>query len=296
MDCSFDLKFNGKWADQHAVEFYDVSHAMAGFERVVSLTTHLLINGKVITQSPSAKGFKLVALPPEEGSWKLTVGLVGAMGPTIMAFGTAAPDTAFGWLTKSAVEYVVQETLGFTPNFDETLGAQIKKYRSSQQGRPICDDLSVERFDSLVEKTESGVKAIHRPIVYSGSAEVASFGYRVGPDEGQMNVYADANTFEYIDKTITSDDFSEYCGIVSSYNANTFRGRLYISEEKRTVPFELGDTVRNTSVVNAITASLSANATQALAGGSGSTREVCFTAYRNETKTGRLKSLLVVEV
>lgn len=296
MDCSFDLKFNGKWADQHAVEFYDVSQAMAGFERVVSLTTHLLINGKVITQSPSAKGFKLVAFPPEEGSWKLTVGLVGAMGPTIMAFGTAAPDTAFGWLTKSAVEYVVQETLGFTPNFDETLGAQIKKYRSSQQGRPICDDLSVERFDSLVEKTESGVKAIHRPIVYSGSAEVASFGYRVGADEGQMNVYADANTFEYIDQTITSDDFSEYCGIVSSYNANTFRGRLYIPEEKRTVPFELGDTVRNASVVNAITASLSTNATQALAGGSGSTKEVCFTAYRNETKIGRLKSLLVVEV
>lgn len=294
MDCQLDLKFTGSWADQNAIDFYDVSHAMQGFERVVSLTTHLLINGEVLTQSPSAKGFRLVALPPEEGSWKLTIALTGMMGSSIHAFGTAAPDTAFGWLAKSAVEYVIQETLGFTPNYDETLGAQINRYKNSSRGRSISPDLSIERFDSLIEKTESGVKAIHRPIVYSNSASVAGFDYRVGARDGSLAVHADANTFEYVDRTITSDDFDKFCGLVSSYNANTFKGRLYLPNEKRTVPFELGDQMRNARTINQITSSLAQNATRSVNRKTLGNEDICFEALRNETSSGRLKSLFVV--
>lgn len=294
LDLKLDLRYSGSWADQNGIDFYDISQALQGFERVVSLTTHLLINGKVITQSPSAKGFRLVALPPEEGSWKLTVALTGAMGSSIMAFGTAAPDTAFGWLAKSAVEYVIQETLGFKPNFEETLGTQIENYRASPEGRRIDKDLSVDRFDSLLEKTESGVKAIHRPIVQSQSANVAGFGYRVGPRQGNLEVYADASTFEYVDRTITSDDFSDFCGVVSSYNSNTFKGRLYLPEAKRTIPFELGDQMRNPAIIDKITSSLAQNATRVLMGHNSSGRDICLEALRNETNSGRLKSLLIV--
>lgn len=294
MDCELELSFSGRWADSNAIEFYDVSQAMQGFERVISLTTHLLINGNVITQSPSAKGFRLVALPPEEGSWKLTVALTGMLGSSIVAFGTAPPDTAFGWLAKSAVEYVIQETLGFTPNFDETLGKQIEKYRSAQRGREIHKDLSIERFDSLLEKTESGVKAIHRPIVYSQSAAVAGFGYRVGRRSGHLDAYADSSTFEYVDRTITSEDFAEFCGVISSYNSNTFKGRLYLPEENRTIPFELGDRMRNPAVINSITDSLARNATRLLQPKANNVRDICLEALRNETPTGRLKSLLAV--
>jgi len=291
----FDLRYTGNWTASNVIEFYDVAQALIGFERIISLTTHLLLNGEVLTQSPSARGFRLVALPAQEGSWKWTVGLALGIGQTLHAFGTAPPDTAFGWLTKSAVEYVIQETLGFTPNFDETLGAQIERYRGSAPARQIPKDLSIERFDSLIEKTESGVKALHRPIVKSASASAAQFGYRSAGTSVNLDVYANAETFEFIDETVTSEDFSKYCGVVSSYNANTFRGRLFIGDEQRTIPFELAENVRSPKTIQKITASLSDNA-NSRARNVSSNMLVCFEALRNETKSGRLKGLFVTSL
>ncbi|WP_417256920.1 hypothetical protein [Celeribacter halophilus] len=293
MECFFDLRYTGAWASDNAIQFYDVAQALIGFERVISLTTHLLLNGEVKTQSPATSGFNLVALPAEEGSWKWTVGLALGAGQLMHAFGTAPPDTAFGWLTKSAVEYVVQETLGFTPNFEETLGAQIERYRDSSPRHRIDDSLSIDRFDSLIEKTESGVKALHRPIVKSNSAETGQIEWRTPLRKEKLDVFVNAKTFEYIDQTITTEDFSEFCGHVSSYNANTFKGRIYLPDQHRTVPFELAESMRSLATVRLITQSLSTNAT-AQAGGTISKAPVCMKALRNEATTGRLKSIYVV--
>ncbi len=69
MDSYFELSFNGNWANNNQIQFYDVAQALVGFERTLSLTTHFLLSGDVITQSPSSKSFSLIALPAEEGSW-----------------------------------------------------------------------------------------------------------------------------------------------------------------------------------------------------------------------------------
>ncbi|QPZ92371.1 DUF7946 domain-containing protein [Thioclava electrotropha] len=295
MECYFDLRYEGRWADRNGIEFYDVAQALIGFERVIGLTTHLLLNGKVLVQSPSKHGFSLVALPADEGSWKWTVGLALGFGQVVHAFGTAPPDTAFGWLTKSAVEYVIQETLGFSPNFDETLGKQIERYKQGSHRVPVSRDLSIERFDSLLEKTESGVKALHRPIIQSGSAERANFDFRSAAQEANLDVYVDADTFDYVDRVITSEDFSDFRGVISSYNSNTYKGRLYVEDEKRTIPFELAENMRSLDVISAITRSLSRNA-QARAGSRRNNQEICLQGLRNETPTGRLKSIYVIEL
>jgi hypothetical protein len=65
------LSFNGGAADKNEINFYDVSQALIGFERSLALTTHLVLNGEIITQAPALKGAEILAIPPTEGSWKL---------------------------------------------------------------------------------------------------------------------------------------------------------------------------------------------------------------------------------
>lgn len=299
ISCEFSLRYTGGLAtSSNVAQFYDVSQAMVGFERTISLTTHLLLNGQVITQSPSAKGFALYALPAEEGSFlqKVILTLGGGTIGLIGAAGVAPPDSAFGWLAKSAVEYVIEETLGFEPNFEESLDDQIKRYRQREIGPPISDELSQERFDSLIEKVESGITSIHRPIVKSKSAEVAQIEYRVAGRQGRMDGYFSKETFDYVSRTVTSEDFSEYEGNISSYNTNTFKGRIFLPEQIRTVPFELSEGVRTLKTINLITGSLRRNGQNRAAGRLRSMPDILFEGLRNESVAGRLKSIWVTSV
>ena len=77
----FSFSFEGGAADDHILDLYDVSQALLGFQRSLALTTHLLLNGQIITQTPFLKGAKIYALPPEPGSWQLKALIVlGATG------------------------------------------------------------------------------------------------------------------------------------------------------------------------------------------------------------------------
>lgn len=294
MICTLELSYHGGLAENHQLQFYDAAQALWGFERTITLTTHLLLNGKVITQSPSARGFHVLATPPEAGSWKMNA--VIGLGTTIGAFGLAPPDTQFGWLAKSAVEYVIQEALGFTPDFDKTLGSQIRSYRGSTDLRSLPEDLSQTRFDSVIEKCEGGLRAMHRPIVYSGSAEIAQIGYQIGGSYGRLGGYFDSATNDYISQTVTSEDIEEFCGSISSYNINTFRGRIYFPDQKRTVPFELSPEAQSIRSISRITESLRSNAIAERPRGSNGAPDICLMGFRNETSTGRLKKIYVTTI
>lgn len=297
-DAEFTLKFQGALAGaNNTIQLYDFAQALVGFERTIALTTHLLLNGEVRTQSPSTKGFHLVAVPFEQGSFasKTLLYVGGGALSVVTAAGVAAPDTAFGWLARSAIEYVIEETLGFEPNFDEGLGDQIESYRQQQQGAEISRDLTQGRFDSLIEKVEPGLKAIHRPIVKSASAETAQIEYSVAGSPGILDGYFSQQTFDYVDRTITSEDFSDFEGNISSYNTNTFKGRIFVPDEKRTIPFELSDTIQTLATVNLITNSLRSNGQRRAGRMLSNEPDIAFEALRNESVNGRLKSLLVTE-
>ena len=290
----FELSYTGNMTDSHKIDFYDVTQALWGFERTISLTTNLLINGKVATQSPQVKGFKLFAEVPEAGSWKFKTVMV--VGTSIGALGMAPSDTAFGWLTKSAIDYVVSESLGFNPNFEDSLGVQIKEFRKGQTDVQIHNELTQERFDSLLEKTESGLRALHRPIVFSNSAEVAQISCKIGSSTKPLENYFSEDTYEYVSKTIRSEDFSKFSGLISSYNSNTFKGRLYLPEDNRTIPFELAETTRMPKAIVMIVNSLRNNATARSQGANHRSPDICLLGAKNESTNGRLKGLYVVEV
>jgi hypothetical protein len=81
------LRFRGQTSDQHAIDLYDVSQALIGFERSLALTTHLILNDEIITQAPALKGAKIFARPPNAGSWELTAAIVVAAAGALYKLG-----------------------------------------------------------------------------------------------------------------------------------------------------------------------------------------------------------------
>jgi hypothetical protein len=119
-DLDLTLSYAGAEADHHELDFYDAAIALIGFQRSLALTTHFVINNEVITQAPALKGARILAIPPEPGSWKITAAvIVGISG--LYKVGTAPIDTPLGNIVNSAYDYVISTTLGFHVDYKSTL-------------------------------------------------------------------------------------------------------------------------------------------------------------------------------
>lgn len=279
---SIALSYDGALADNNVLDMYDAARGLAGFNRSLALTTHLLLNGEIITQAPSLKGAQIIATTPEEGSWKVTAVILAG----IWAVTSSPKDTVPGHLLFSAYDYVVRSTLGFPVDYNKSLSQSHDEYLKSKKITP-------EKFDSLIEKTETSIADMHRPIVASKTATKGLlFGYpdwgtpeQIGPEFSEL-------TFDYISRTRLEPEVSTITGVVSSFNINTFKGRIYVFDEKRPIPFELADNVRDGAALYKVTSSLRSNARRRdLRAG-----QIALKGRRLVTSTGRLKAIVVSEV
>jgi len=286
----FEFSFSGSEADLSRLDFYDAAQALIGFQRTLALTTHLLLNDEVITQAPSLRGADILVLPSSAGSWKVVAVIVTNFTVGTGFALTANRDTVLGHLVYSAYDYVISETLGFHVDFDESLGIQYQRHRLLQDsGLPRLDST---RFDSLIEKCEPAIRDMHRPIVMSKTASEATIEAIVGREQRALAHPLTGATYEYVRQTILADNEEKITGRVSSYNINTFRGRIYSSFYNRTIPFELLDNARTASGIDSVLRSMRMNARK-------ETREkadLAFRALRMTSKNAYLKRFLVTAV
>lgn len=274
---SIEMRFNGSKADEGLLEFYDASRALAGFQRSLALTTHLIINGEIITQAPALSGAEIYIPAPERGSWKTKACIVigGAF-----AIGSVGKDSPVGHVVTSIYDYVLSRTMGFHVDYDKTL----------QQLYDENSTITETKLDSLIEKVENSVADMHRPIVKSETATFAqiydsSTDKKIGPDLNKL-------TYDYVRQTIRSDETDEFSGYISGYNLNNFKGRIFCLNERRTVPFELMPEIRNRKTIGIITRSQHRNGQIP-----GDPRAlVTVKAHRLESMTGHLKRLHITEV
>jgi hypothetical protein len=275
------LKFEGGLSDNHVLDFYDASRAMVGFQRSLALTTHLVMNGEIITQAPALKNAEILATTPAPGSWEVIATIVGAA----WVAGTASRDTPLGHVLHSIYDYVVANALGFHVDYNKSL---YQSHRENLEARKITP----EKLDSLTEKVENSIADMHRPIVASGSANSAkiylidySGQHQIGPEMSRM-------TYDYISNTIRRDEIVKHDGLVSSYNINTYKGRIFIPEEARPIPFELEEEARHYDQINLVVSSLRSNATSI----NEMNGSISMYGRRLEAPSGRLKALLVNRV
>lgn len=273
-----ELRFQGSASDDGLLDFYDAARALAGFQRSLALTTHLVLNGEIITQAPALSGAQILIPAMEQGSWKSKAWI--AIGATF-TLGSVGKDSPVGQIVTSVYDYALSETMGFHVDYEKTLQQQ---YHEHLEGKKI----TAEKIDSLVEKIEPSVADMHRPIVISGTATRADLrsGFnKLGPDLSML-------TYDYVKQSIVSDSEDEFIGYVSSYNINTFKGRIFCVSEGRPIPFELSYEARLTSIVGLLTRSQHLNGQKRF----DPSAAVKIKAFKLTSSSGRLKRLYVTSV
>jgi hypothetical protein len=233
----FTLSYDGNLATDRAIDFYDVAQALEGFQRSLALTVHVMINGEVITQAPSLRGARILALPTHAGSWEFVAAIVGGL----FALGQVPQNSVLGNLIASAYDYVISEILGFHVDVTKTLGQQ---YDELQKARLPISPQSQSKLDAVIEKCELSIKNMHRPIVWSKTATSGNIFSTTDEGTRRLAPTFDHETFEYIDVTREEEDLTKFVGRVSSYNINTFKGRIFVKNEGRPIPFRLGARLR----------------------------------------------------
>jgi hypothetical protein len=134
---------------------------------------------------------------------------------------------------------------------------------------------------------------IHRPIYMTGTAGKAEITATINKQHLPLETNFSIQTWEYIHETRTSDEEESFVGRVSSYNSNTFKGRLYVEKFGRPVSFELSKNSRGQKIVELVTSSLQSNALRAYTEDEG---KVYFKGYQRTSRSGQLKSLLITDL
>lgn len=283
----FCLSYGGNESDNQQIDLYDVSQAMIGFQRSIALTTHLVINGEIITQAPALKGARILADQAKEGSWQIVATLlVGGISAILLA----PKNTLLGHLVHSVYDYVLFESLGIHADYEKSIGQIVEEYKR-QSGK----DLSIEqhKVDSLIEKCTTAITDIHRPISKSETATIAKIITKFPSEKIQVGPELTLETLDYICEEFTGNEPVVIEGRISSYNSNTYKGRIYVATEGRPIPFELEEFCRTNSVIGLVTASLSASAVKDYEN-EGST--IYCRVFRNTSRSGHLKSYKIIEV
>ena len=295
VNVEFTLSYTGRNADNNEIDFYDVADALVGFQRYLALTTHLILNNEIITQAPTLKSARIYALPPEEGSWKLTaaVAMMGtsltAVGAGIFAVGTADKETPMGNLGRSVYDYVISETTGVHPDYEKTIGQQ---YREEKRKNPNFPDLTQAKLDSLIEKCQSAIYRMHRPIIASKTAKEATISMNDGRGHAEITGTLSKDSYDYMAYSKKDEVDVVVVGRITSYNVHTYKGRIYLPIEKRPIPFILSENARTAENIDQITTSLSATAKDKINDASDIR---CF-AFRSRSRNDRLKSLVITTV
>lgn len=284
MSIKLSLSYDGENADEHEIDFYDVAQGLIGFQRTLAITTHLLVNGEVITQAPALKGAQILALPAKEGSWEIAAMIVAGA----FAVGSLSKDSIIGYYVHSALDYVVSNALGFDIDYSQTIGQQYKKIKAQGIDLPMLEQ---SKFDSVIEKCEIGLREIHRPIYAKKTARSARISCLIDREPKLITAIFNEETYEYIHDTIQDGELLDFEGRVSSYNSNTYKGRIFEFEEERPIAFELASNARNSRNQKILAKSLFDNVNSGFKAG-----DITVSGYKLLSKNGRLKGILITHI
>lgn len=280
----FRLSFEGELADRNLINAYDGAAALRGFERSLALTTHAVLNGNIIVQAPALKGAEIYFYPPQRGSWE-TIAAVAIGGA--WALNSAGKDSPIGHLIFSAYDYVIKSATGATLDYDKPIRVLIDEGKKA--AGEASQNFSVDVLDGVIERTEKSIEEIHRPIIESQTANIANISYRYHSEYVSL-AKLDRETFEYISQSIERKETETAIGAISSYNINSYTGRVFVPELGRTVPFLLSDSIRSSKQIDKITSSLRANALKI----GNETFE--FEAVVMESVSGRVKRYIIFDI
>lgn len=262
---------------------------MAGLERTLALSTHLFLNSEIITQAPSLKGARVLIGVSEPGSWKIPA-YIAAGSSALFAIGSLEANNPIGHAMYSLYDYIVREAVGLPVDYQNSL---VETYNQAiaqgAQGFMVPEE---PKLAALVEKVESALTDVHRPLINSVSADQAIIGYQASGSHVPAPLILNRETYSHLRYSERDTSSSFVHGKVASYNLNTFKGRFFSLEEGRPIPFNLLDVAKTSAAIKVITSSLRANAIDQ----SDDTAIIKMSVVAERGKTGRVKNYRVQQV
>lgn len=194
------------------VDQYPAALSLFGISQMLMISLNAFFNRDVITQAPSAKGFRLVMGLSKKGSWEQQIAVVVTdplVQQTLEELGKNALYDLLKWaLTGSlGIPFVLQ-------------------YRKSIRR---ARELERENED-LHEKLDEALKRAHAPVKYQGLSLQITTGRTVLATYDEM-------TLQYLETEVLDDETHLINCAISRFNARTSTGRLISSMDSSSVPF-----------------------------------------------------------
>lgn len=221
------IKYQGDFADDHKIPAYLGSKSVFGITRGFDLITHYLSTGKIKTRYPFSDDIQLNWTATKPGSLETIyeivisnpVAVMGG-GAFVVACGSAAGKDAYK-LTKDFFTLIFKSATGK----DRSLSEEQKEIIE------IFEKVKPDEMDALIKVMGNSLKNAHH-IIGNGVSNISIVG-------NQNTIVFDQSTKNYINTNIFNDEEEWQDVSVSSLNANTGYGKVYMHDLKRLVSFQV---------------------------------------------------------
>ncbi len=262
------IRYDGRIADDGKLRLYDAGESLSGLATLVNLVSHSFANkNEVRDRVPNPVGVTTTMVAAQKGCFENVIGVefsdvvVGSIGKTVIA--------KHFW---SYLEFCLQLALGKDAETDSPFVRKI----SESEDTP---------FEELAVRLENPLKNLMRPIWSEGASTITFNRPHVGD-----RIVLDEDSYEYVNVSERDVALKHWIGNVTKYNILSGYGRVYLDEEKRTVPFNILEFDKNERAHKAATASMNERAQKI-----GEGKRV-FVAHKVTNAPGRIKRLLVNEI
>lgn len=222
MQFDFHANFTDGRREFEGLDSYNGAQSLLGLSQVFLIAFHAFFNREILTQAPSAKGFRVILGKGKSGSFDQAIHLI-VTDPTVIQLATDLGKSGLYDLLKWALLSGVG-TLGLT---------SIK----SKKAKKIIRVLEREN-DDLHEKLDEAIKRAHSPVKHQGLTLHVMSGRQT------LATFNEA-TLRYIETEIVKQTTKTITVAVSRFNARTGTGRFISSADAPSIPFQPEGTLSN---------------------------------------------------
>jgi hypothetical protein len=188
--------------------------SLLGVSQLMLIALNAFFNKEIITQAPSAKGFRLILGTSKTGSWEQVLHLV-ITDPQVVAIAEDMGRSALYDFLKMTLLNGVGLGGGFI----------LKNRKAAKRIREL-----ERENDDLQERLDEAIKRIHQPVKHQGLSVHVMAGRQA------LATFDDA-TLAYIETEVEELERSIIEAAVSRFNARTGTGRFITKMDAASVPF-----------------------------------------------------------
>jgi len=209
---NFVVRYSSGEKPFDGLDQYSGALSLFGIAQALLISLNAFFNREIITQAPSAKGFRVVLGRSKPGSWEQQLALI-ITDPTVLEVARDLGKNALYDLLKWAL-------LG---------GLGVRFVLAHRKSRKRMRELEREN-DDLHEKLDEALRRAHAPVKHQGlKVEIKAHSITLAT--------YDQYTLQFLETEVEEEETEQIAGAISRFNTRTGTGRMIKSMEAISVPF-----------------------------------------------------------